>query len=215
MKLENRYAPPPRLTAEQINEYACTLAKERGMRDRWLLNLIRWPAWASPPTGDIVLIYGEYVKSLKAEARAILTAQMAALPRVRIKRYKRRKKPDRKRYWTRRSTKHGKRPPPRRRGYLPPVPEKQAQPPPGQRTRQEEPSGKRPSRREREPLLFDVPGISRTLFLEIPKCSLTTEEYTLSPRIPGIAGIGNRGCFRNRFSLSGESRRKHCRPRRE
>ncbi len=46
---------------------------------------------------------------------------MAALHRARIKRWKRRKKTNKKRFWTTRPTKHGQTPPPRKRRFHPPV----------------------------------------------------------------------------------------------
>jgi hypothetical protein len=86
MHAHNRYAPVSRPNEVQINEYACVLAKEEGQTGREIFNLIRWPRHASPPCSEFAYVKWNYVQSLRQKARAILEEQMAALPRVRIKR---------------------------------------------------------------------------------------------------------------------------------
>ena len=160
MKPEHRYAPVPHPTEDQINERACDIAKQEGRAYKELLNLIRWPSWASDPMGGTAAIEGPYVRSLRKRAAALIREELAALPRVRIKRYKRKKKPDKTRYWTRWPTKHGQHPPARkRRGWQPPK-----DPPPEEKEApQERIPAQRPSRRDPgDLLLFEVPGIFRT-----------------------------------------------------
>ena len=117
----NRCAPTPTPNEFEINEQACFLAKEDGRTGWEIFNLILWPRHASRPLGAFAEANAAYVADVRERARKILTDQMAALHRARIKRWKRRKKTNKKRFWTTRPTKHGQTPPPRKRRFHPPV----------------------------------------------------------------------------------------------
>ena len=160
---ENLYHPCPKPTFKEINDYACSLAKADGRYSSLIRELIHWPTWVTPPDfsprmAETVFQHGCYIKRIKEQAKAILTEDMAKLPREKIKRTKKRKQPNRKRYWTRWPTKHGQTPPGRRRGFVVrTLPTRRTLAPPGEYTFEETPS-RCPSRHEREVLLFPDPG---------------------------------------------------------
>ncbi len=167
MNPSNRYAPVPTPNEFEINEHACLLAKEDGRYGREIFNLIRWPRHASRPLGAFAEANAAYVADVRERARKILTDQMAALHRVRIRRWKRRT--NKRRFWTTRPLKHGQTPPPRRRRFRPPgksslctnpqdtsPPPRQTQAPPGRHVppAAQDPPDRRPCRRTREVLLL-------------------------------------------------------------
>ena len=116
MKMPRR-APAPTPTYQQICDLALALAKQGGVVEKPLLNLIHRPHFAPPPPQPECFFMG-WAERLRDQAKAILTEQMAALPRPRIRRRRRiRKKPNLTRFWTRRPLKHAH-PPPRRRNFL-------------------------------------------------------------------------------------------------
>ncbi len=165
-KRKPKFPPPPRPTEAEVDEFAVTIAVNANIVDPHFLQMIRWKPGQSLmniPARKRKRIYEAQARW--TDAHLLLTKCMEENHRLMVRRIRRQGNRVRARYWTARPLKHGKTPPPRRRGYLLPAVRKKASDfllraswaaPPGN-SPQAERSGERQERRSGELLLF-APG---------------------------------------------------------
>lgn len=146
----DRRAPAPTPGYRQICDFAAQLARREGVEET-LVELIYYPAHASPPAGERGR-FMNWAARIREQAAAILKEQMAALPRPRIRRRRRVSlKPVRTWTWTRKNNVRAR---PRRRNFLPPTRSDERPPTAAPPCRGAEHPAQRPGRRDRERLVF-------------------------------------------------------------